>query len=407
MGRRKREGRIYWRPLAGGRRAYADFRDFADVGGGREALIPAGEHVATMDPDAAAAVVVARVRDLEGLRRTRTILGVKEATLADYAAHHLEAKARARKVTTRHLAELEQRLRAWIDFLGDVPLGAIGVQHVEEFMAALADRGRSDSTRCAYLFALSGLFQRAQAERRVPSGFNPARSMQDKPQLAKATESQWLEVPEAALLLESARTWHSTRPGTATPAFYAILATFLLTGGRKSEVLGLDAQDVSFDRRTVTFRVNAHRRLKTGTSHRSVPMWPQLETILRAHVFERDEPHPGGLLFTANPVKFGPGVMIGDLDRSLDQVAARCGWQPGAIRTRMFRHTYTAARLQTLDHGEPVSSFTVERELGHGGDKLIRRIYGHLGKVRHRSEVVEFRVEQHVGTLGERLAAVQ
>ena len=33
----------------------------------------------------------------------------------------------------------------------------------------------------------------------------------------------------------------------------------------------------------------------------------------------------------------------------------------------------------------------------------MRRVYAHLGDVRHRSEVVEFRVEQHLERLGDRL----
>jgi hypothetical protein len=45
----------------------------------------------------------------------------------------------------------------------------------------------------------------------------------------------------------------------------------------------------------------------------------------------------------------------------------------------------------------------VARALGHGGDSLVRRIYGHLGEIRHRSEVVEYRVENHRDALGERL----
>jgi hypothetical protein len=35
------------------------------------------------------------------------------------------------------------------------------------------------------------------------------------------------------------------------------------------------------------------------------------------------------------------------------------------------------------------------KELGHGGVLLVNRVYGHLGEVRHRASVVEFRVEQH------------
>jgi hypothetical protein len=34
---------------------------------------------------------------------------------------------------------------------------------------------------------------------------------------------------------------------------------------------------------------------------------------------------------------------------------------------------------------------------------LVRRVYGHLGHVRHRSQNVEYRVEQHRKRLGERL----
>jgi len=34
--------------------------------------------------------------------------------------------------------------------------------------------------------------------------------------------------------------------------------------------------------------------------------------------------------------------------------------------------------------------------LGHGGDSLVKRVYGHLGTVRHRSKAVEYRVQQHL-----------
>ena len=37
------------------------------------------------------------------------------------------------------------------------------------------------------------------------------------------------------------------------------------------------------------------------------------------------------------------------------------------------------------------------------GHKLVRRVYAHLGDVRHRSEVVEYRLEQHLDRLGDRL----
>jgi hypothetical protein len=95
--------------------------------------------------------------------------------------------------------------------------------------------------------------------------------------------------------------------------------------------------------------------------------------------------------------------MLGDLRKLLDRVAVRAGLGRGELRTKAFRHTYCAARLQTLDQGAPVSTYTVARELGHESEAMVRKVYAHLGTLRHRSEVVEYRVEQHLERLGDRL----
>jgi Phage integrase family len=181
-----------------------------------------------------------------------------------------------------------------------------------------------------------------------------------------------------------------------------LLALFLLTGCRFREMAGLELHDVSFDRRTITIRPNRWRRLKTRTSHRVIPLWPQLDAILQAWVFgprlER-----GGTLLVPSWTASGDERRLQDISKLLDRVARRAGLENGALRSRLFRHTYCAARLQTLDRGAPVSLYTVSRELGHGSEDMVRRVYSHLGEVRHRSEVVEFRVEQHLERLGDRL----
>lgn len=86
------------------------------------------------------------------------------------------------------------------------------------------------------------------------------------------------------------------------------------------------------------------------------------------------------------------------------------GWPvfDAPLRTKMFRHSYCSARLQTLDGDAPVSPFTVVRELGHGSPRMVDKVYGHLGTVRHRAAVVEFRAAQHEGATlqnGETVAA--
>jgi len=166
-------------------------------------------------------------------------------------------------------------------------------------------------------------------------------------------------------------------------------------------VLGLEVSDISFDRNTVTFRPNQFRRLKTQRSHRVLPLWPQLAEVLQPSTDQRVVERGGTLLFPAED-----GGMVTDWRKLLDRIASRAGWKAGEIRSKRFRHTYCAARLQTLDGGAPVSVFTVSRELGHSSTAMVEKVYSHLGTMRHRSEVVEYRVEQHVATLGDRLTAL-
>lgn len=62
---------------------------------------------------------------------------------------------------------------------------------------------------------------------------------------------------------------------------------------------------------------------------------------------------------------------------------------------RLSAPRYQLADNRTLNDCERrrVRPVTVGRELGHGGDSLVRRVYGHLGDVRQRLEVVEYRIE--------------
>jgi integrase len=212
-------------------------------------------------------------------------------------------------------------------------------------------------------------------------------------------------VHEASLLLEAARRSSPVRPDLTLPFLHELLATFLLTGGRKREILGLEIADVSFERKTIRIRANGWRRLKTRTSDRSVPMWPQLEAILKPYVEARRKAVgdcAGRLLFPTQN-RSGDESLLTDFRKALDRVTVSAGWNKGDVTTKMFRHTYCAARLQTLDGGYPVSVYTVGKELGHGGDSMVKAVYGHLGTVRHRAEVVEYRVEQHEKALADRL----
>ncbi len=395
---------IYWRERGGVRRAYADLREYADVGGKREALVAPGEKLATSDPTTAQVLLARRLEQLDGLRRGRALHGLAaQASLAEFAREHLVAKATSGKVTELWLQLSELHLERAVEYFGAArDLASITTTDVRTWAEGLLASGLSGGTVRHHLNALSNLYKRARAERVVPSGYDPVGDLLEKP-VARRVEARWLEVPDAALLLEAARTHRPPRgQRRPLPFGYELVATFLLTGGRESEVLGLEVGDVSLDRGVVTFRPNAWRRLKTSTSHRSVPLWPQLREILERYLAERP---PSRLLFPS--YRTGEEARVTDFHKLLDAVAVRAGWKPGEIRSKMFRHTYCAARLQTLDRGAPVSVYTVAREMGHGGESMVRRVYGHLGQVRHRANVVEYRVEQHAAKLGERLAALR
>ena len=120
-------------------------------------------------------------------------------------------------------------------------------------------------------------------------------------------------------------------------AAYPLVATFLLTGGRLAEVLGLELDDISFDRRTVTFRPNAWRRVKTQTSWRHANVAPPRRHPA-PYVDRRIVDRGGRLLF---PAFAGNGIepMLVDSRKLLDQIAKRAGWKAGEIRHRIFRHT--------------------------------------------------------------------
>ena len=111
----KKTSRIYWRDQGGVRRAYIDLRD---LGGGREALKVKGEKRGTTDSDIAAEIATRRVKELEGQKRRKVLLGVERVEgLKAFAAQHLLQKAKGGKVTAQWLEAAEYHLREAIAFL--------------------------------------------------------------------------------------------------------------------------------------------------------------------------------------------------------------------------------------------------------------------------------------------------
>ena len=187
-------------------------------------------------------------------------------------------------------------------------------------------------------------------------------------------------------------------------ALWAGAATLLLTGTRPAEGLGLLIEDLDFERRAIRVRPNRYRRLKTPRSTRALPMWPQLEAILRDYLDSQGNPTKG-LLF---PSPKSPGRPVTNIRRLVDELTLRIGYE-GRLTPRVLRHTYCAARLQTTTGGMPVPHLEVAREMGHEEADMVTRVYSHfsagLTPVRRKPHV-EFFIEEYSEELEGRLRAL-
>lgn len=197
----------------------------------------------------------------------------RRTDLATLAWDHLEKKAKAGRTSASHLADLEHRLGVAVAWFGaETDPGSIVPDAVRGWADALAEgvRRRPGTVR-HYLNALSGLFRRAQEGLFVEPGYNPVAMMQEKPTGRWKGEAAFLEMADAARVLEAARVVERRDRANATPGLHAIIGTFLLTGGRRSEVLGLDVGDVNLLRGLVHFRPNAHRGLNRSLRNGGTP----------------------------------------------------------------------------------------------------------------------------------------
>jgi integrase len=262
---RKRQKRLYTKRG----RYYADFRDYADVGGGKEALIPSGERFATDDEQQAKQLLEARLEELEGLRLNGPFDPAVDLTrLGDFVDYYMVYRAGKPDASVRRLKQLAQQLEYAVGYFGaDVKLRDIDTIRLEEYLDHLAGKvkgnrgpdGNSEAetisrpTQRKYLYALSRLFRRARARKLVPPTHDPIANLDEKPSGRRATEADWLEHDEAALLLYAASLY---KPKRSDSIRYAdvLIGTLLLTGARLEEVLGLTLADVNLDRRTIRIR---------------------------------------------------------------------------------------------------------------------------------------------------------
>lgn len=284
--------------------------------------------------------------------------------------------------------------RAGEFFGSDRPLASIRPKDVREWLQKLQKAGYSTGTARHHLNSLSSVFRYAQELELVPLGYNPVSGLYRKPSIrrdrTKSKKAEFLEIDAAARFLDASSMVQRVPRNGLIPFPYALVGTFLLTGGRKAEVLGLLVEDVNFKGETISIRPNRWRPLKRGWSERTIPLWPQLREILGEYL--ETTPPKGELLFPSpRSLHQGREETIWDLRKMLRDVAKEAGISNAPI-AKVFRHTYATARLQTIDGGKQISLWQVGKELGHKTLARVEDTYGHPSHYRPRGEVVEYRV---------------
>jgi integrase len=432
--------RIYNKGTPDAPRYYADFRDLRDVGGKLQALIPSGDVGATGDYTVAHALVQQRLAALTAVRALRPDAVRGRTTLYAFADHHLVRQAQHRAAEPQWLASTQLHLTRAVTFFGPhTDVSAIDVARCTAYRDHLLSlpNGRGDTMSAQtvqhHMNSLSLLFNRAIAEQLLPPGHNPVGLIFDKLK-SDATPTMWLEHDEMSVLLRAARALTPERKDLAAVYWYELVAFYAYTGARETEALGLEVTDIDFDREIVRLHPSDWRRLKTKSSSRPVPLFPQLARILKAYLTGPNAP-TGRLLFPGL-VKDGKEHLLTDFRKVLDKLPVperlrrdrtelelekaeaerldkiarwtdrRRGPKPtetleelqapvartvlDPIRTKMLRHSWCTARLQTLVAGAPITIFQVSQEMGHVDVKQVTERYGHLGVINYRSQHVEF-----------------
>ncbi len=390
------------------------FLDLRDLGKGREALIPEGQTYATKDELVAIALAGKRLEHLLQPERERYFRRndlKRTATVGEFAREWLEqARERAgegfasARTLLRYQQAFEQAFAARDASTAcaldqDTRIDRVTVSDVKRLIGVL----RKTKTRSGEFTSASSIhqiitgmqlvFDHAVDEGAVPPSHNPWRELrrQDRPSLPRQSRTDFLETYEAhALLLGCEDVEFTEIP------LQPLTSAYLHTGGRKAEILGLEVDDLDFRRKLVRIVSNRWRPIKDN-DERSIPMWPDFERDIRRHL--ETGPRSTSLVFVGHG-RTGEEQMITSYHKAFQRAkwaaAARLGEALGAkfltkeINPRVFRVTYCSARLQTLDNDKPVASWTVEAEMGHDSGKMIKRVYGRIGEMRHRSAVVEY-----------------
>ena len=192
-------------------------------------------------------------------------------------------------------------------------------------------------------------------------------------------EARTLRWDEIATLLSAA---------VSTP-YYSIILIALLTGLRRSEVLGLMWRDVDFEKSIVSVNhslVQMVGSLDLGPPKSGRPRAVSLPAQAVGCLFDLWESRRDGLSGPGNMVfcrDDGSPIRPGTVSRFFGNLAARAGFK--GFRFHDLRHTHA-----TLMLGEGVHLKIVSERLGHAGIGITADLYSHVAPSLQQEAAAQF-----------------
>ena len=303
-----------------------------------------------------AALLIARIKAGGEAAPVRSAGGPTVAELAGrYMAEHVEVRCKPRTAAAVRAALKTHVLPA----LGKIPLASL-----EGAQVAALHRGLHETPAAANaaLRVLSSMFEAAGDWGILPEGTNPCRAVVKYPLRRRErflTEAEFERLGCALDALEA--------EGGASACAVAAIRLLMLTGCRKSEVLGLRWEDVALGESEL-------RLADSKTGARVVSLPPPAAGLLAAL------PRLPGNSWVFPGRK--PGARLSGLDHVWRKVLVRA--ELDDVRIHDLRHSY-ASRALALGEGLPV----IAKLLGHSHIQTTAR-YAHLARdtVREAAERV-------------------
>jgi integrase len=266
-----------------------------------------------------------------------------------------------RNLATKHLAGSS---------LGQMPLKEIRPLHLTRFFSALSSASMSDSTRRNIYTAARALFEDAVSDGLIAK--NPMLTV--KRPRATRIEAKYLTSDQVSQVLGELEGSKHLLP----------IALIAVTGIRRGEALGLEWENIDFDKKVMRVRATLNRvdgklvrtEPKTQNSRRDIALTEQALGMLKTQKLQQAQERlrrggkwvPSSFVFTTES---GGPVDGRNLLRSFQGACMRVGIEGMGIHG--LRH-FAATLL--LDSQVPM--LVVSRILGHSSLAITADIYGHV-----------------------------